>query len=850
MMEIISISEHNIVFQSSQFKNNSNFMTISHLIQNKKPRFFNEKFKQAYKTKVSKSFGILMRPCYHKIFPTSADMKFQLYSSTKKNRLKNLENSYFHYQQYFLSNLNFQIQPLKMISQFSSYDLEIDSVESFSKSFEINSSKKDSSLKRLSKGSLKTLSSKKLLKEKKWKMVKASSLFLFSEEKNSNHPLNLKLQRHNHFPYNFKINTESKKRFPFYFSNFPKAFSSYQISLKSSPENSSESAVAKIQFKSTELQNFLFKNFAKSHDQKPFHNHYLSRLILRNQIKKKRSIFETQNQLQQKRKDEKDVKSGFQKSSTFSKAFYLKSFLYDFSEVPFFEYSLEKKYNFFANQRLFASSFYKYQFKNGLKVPVLKDLMLNQQIFRSPKFIQRFSEQNNFASSFYDYPFLKNALMFKNPSFGPSQNTGVGFTNFYSSYEGEILKDYSTEKDKQTLKKGFNINLDTANLLERENQQLILTQDDFVTFPFYFNDFALQKNETSTFEKQSKSGDFKEGERNVGSSFFEKVTTKDFFKSLVKSYQRFQRLENHYFENLDLKKYAISDFTTTYKNKNYLLKKINFGLPNKQPKLRLGKIMNSGDPLYSSFITVQSGQVIHLNKDNITLRKAEFFSISPKAILHTYNGHCLRKNSPVMTLPFETLKTGDIVQGIPKVEQYLEARTTIQGRLFLNSLPVLLYAIYQRYSLKMEMEKAVRQSFLKIQQILVDGVQRVYRSQGVGIADKHLEIIVRQMTSKVKIIHGGQTGFVAGELVDLEFVERINTLLMIKIRYEPVVLGITRASLEVDSFLSAASFQQTTKVLTRAALENKKDFLKGLKENLLVGNLLPAGTGYILPILS
>ena len=106
------------------------------------------------------------------------------------------------------------------------------------------------------------------------------------------------------------------------------------------------------------------------------------------------------------------------------------------------------------------------------------------------------------------------------------------------------------------------------------------------------------------------------------------------------------------------------------------------------------------------------------------------------------------------------------------------------------------------------------------------------------------------MTSKVKIIHGGQTGFVAGELVDLEFVERINAVLMIKIRYEPVVLGITRASLEVDSFLSAASFQQTTKVLTRAALENKKDFLKGLKENLLVGNLLPAGTGYILPILS
>ena len=83
----------------------------------------------------------------------------------------------------------------------------------------------------------------------------------------------------------------------------------------------------------------------------------------------------------------------------------------------------------------------------------------------------------------------------------------------------------------------------------------------------------------------------------------------------------------------------------------------------------------------------------------------------------------------------------------------------------------------------MPLDKAVRQSFYKIQQIIVDGVLHVYRSQGVTIADKHLEIIVKQMTSKVRILEGGQTGFFPGEIVDLEFVEQVNELLMKKIQY-------------------------------------------------------------------
>nr|YP_009632762.1 RNA polymerase beta'' subunit [Chlorosarcinopsis eremi]AYQ94487.1 RNA polymerase beta'' subunit [Chlorosarcinopsis eremi] len=240
-----------------------------------------------------------------------------------------------------------------------------------------------------------------------------------------------------------------------------------------------------------------------------------------------------------------------------------------------------------------------------------------------------------------------------------------------------------------------------------------------------------------------------------------------------------------------------------------------------------------------------NGQIIHYNNKKITLRRGQPIFISPKSILHKNDGEFIDPKTPVITLSYQKLKTGDIIQGIPKVEQFLEARTTKRGRLFRDSLPSLLKALFNRYQSKLPFELAVRQSFYKIQQIIVDGVQRVYKSQGVTIADKHLEVIVKQMTSKVRIIDGAQTGFFPGEIVDLNFVEKINKFLIKKITYEPLVLGITRASLEVDSFLSASSFQQTTRILSEAAIYKKKDFLKGLKENVILGNLIPAGTGYL-----
>ncbi|MEG2004765.1 MAG: DNA-directed RNA polymerase subunit beta', partial [Bilophila sp.] len=131
---------------------------------------------------------------------------------------------------------------------------------------------------------------------------------------------------------------------------------------------------------------------------------------------------------------------------------------------------------------------------------------------------------------------------------------------------------------------------------------------------------------------------------------------------------------------------------------------------------------------------------------------------------------------------------------------------------------------------------------------LVDEIQEVYRFQGVGIDDKHIEVIVRQMLRKITVTDPGGTSFLVGEQVDKAEFKTENQKVLAEGRSpataEPLVLGITQASLTTSSFISAASFQETTKVLTEASLKGKMDYLRGLKENVIVGRLIPAGTGY------
>ena len=137
----------------------------------------------------------------------------------------------------------------------------------------------------------------------------------------------------------------------------------------------------------------------------------------------------------------------------------------------------------------------------------------------------------------------------------------------------------------------------------------------------------------------------------------------------------------------------------------------------------------------------------------------------------------------------------------------------------------------------------------ELTEYFVNQVQEVYRLQGVIINDKHIETILRQMLKKVEIKEPGDTDLLLGETLDLIDLNKINSDLKEKnkkpAKYERVLLGITKASLQTNSFISAASFQETTRVLTDAAIKGKVDTLVGLKENVIVGRLVPAGTGSI-----
>lgn len=298
---------------------------------------------------------------------------------------------------------------------------------------------------------------------------------------------------------------------------------------------------------------------------------------------------------------------------------------------------------------------------------------------------------------------------------------------------------------------------------------------------------------------------------------------------------------------------------STGKEKSLLLTnkdQISFATTNENSVIKIGQLVRSGEQVSRQNGIQESGQIIQIDKNSITIRKAQPILFSAKGVFHVDNGDLVEKNTPLITLFYQKLKTEDIVQGIPKIEELFEARQTKEGELLQENLHSKLNFFFNFYKQRFLSQEATRKSIEKIQHLLVNNVQKVYQSQGVTIADKHIEIIVRQMTTKVKITESGRTGLLRGELTDLERVESINLgieylcqhipddLEIVKAEYEPIILGITKAALETESFISASSFQETTRILSRAAIGRKTDFLRGLKENVILGHLIPAGTGF------
>jgi DNA-directed RNA polymerase subunit beta' len=322
------------------------------------------------------------------------------------------------------------------------------------------------------------------------------------------------------------------------------------------------------------------------------------------------------------------------------------------------------------------------------------------------------------------------------------------------------------------------------------------------------------------------------------------------------------------------------------------------------PLVRPGDLLVAGTEIATGIKLQESGQVLAVEGPTITLRVARPYRVSAGAVLHIDDGDLVQRGDNLVLLVFERAKTGDIIQGLPRIEELLEGRKpkeacvlarrpgtasviyaddeTIEIKVIEAGGSVAEYPIgpgqsaivsdgqevgpaepltdgpanpheileifFELHREDLGVYEGALLGLQKAQAFLVNEVQSVYQSQGIDIADKHIEVIVRQMTSKVRVDDGGDTTMLPGELVELRQIEQVNEAMAITggapAQYTPVLLGITKASLNTDSFISAASFQETTRVLTEAAIEGKSDWLRGLKENVIIGRLIPAGTGF------
>ncbi len=277
-----------------------------------------------------------------------------------------------------------------------------------------------------------------------------------------------------------------------------------------------------------------------------------------------------------------------------------------------------------------------------------------------------------------------------------------------------------------------------------------------------------------------------------------------------------------------------------------------------------------------------TGEVIKKADGNV----ARYYLV-PDSILSVKDGQKVSAGDVLARLPKETSKTKDITGGLPRVAELFEARRPKDSAIIAENDGIIEFGKEVRGKQKISIisskgessnylipkgkhvnfnqgEKIKKGEYLldgspaphdilrilgveKLTEYFVNEVQEVYRLQGVVINDKHIETIVRQMLKKVEIKEPGDTDLLLGETVDLLDMIKINEDLKAKNKkpaiYERILLGITKASLQTKSFVSAASFQETTRVLTDASIKGKVDHLEGLKENVIVGRLVPAGTG-------
>lgn len=327
----------------------------------------------------------------------------------------------------------------------------------------------------------------------------------------------------------------------------------------------------------------------------------------------------------------------------------------------------------------------------------------------------------------------------------------------------------------------------------------------------------------------------------INKKFKAKLKLTFLYKSIIKNTKSLRK-------NSELKKVKVEyTINKILKEKKQILIKKNKTqkiITRKNSFLQTGQFLYKGRKLWPKTKNTFCSQIIQINKKTIIIRKTNPYLTTENSKINIKNNSLIKKNNLILLNEYEKQKTEDIVQGLPKIEEFLEAKKTKNLELILNNPHEKLKKQYLTMEKKYNNKISTRKSIQKIQNFIIKKIQNVYISQGVEIANKHMEIIVKEMTSRVIIRETGDSKLISGEIIELSRIEKINKDLINKAKYEPILLGISKLSLSNESFIAESSFQETTRMLTKAAIEGKIDWLYGLKENLVLGNLIPVGTGY------
>ena len=567
------------------------------------------------------------------------------------------------------------------------------------------------------------------------------------------------------------------------------------------------------------------------------------------------------------------------------------------------------------------------QKQNLIKFKVVEKLSLNNFIAPKLKYKKIEScfivQENQFISSYTNLGYLE-ATVFNSLEI-------VKFKIKKSQIKQILLisnKDCFLVEKKKIINKKLN-DFITNNLNTNQTGKIIIENNNFFTIqkgkPYFFPNCS---NENLSLKSNLQ---YKLISRNRIKSDFE--TQRDIYLNyynLIKVSVRKKHKNNFENSTINIK----SEFSKLFLKKNgkfysclipQFFKK--FVINNKKSKVNFNQLLQSDK--HKKLFSKQINRTLLLHSSGITKNKFKNFntlnyqlmllkfieqpfikatkSIGLYSITEDYfeqdlnslfckNNEFVETGKTIGLLNLEKEITGDIVQGLPRIEEILEARkknliikriptnqkkgllvqkpsldtnfefkqlgTTIKESDKIN--PHKLLKVYFNYygltklfvcdrSKSFKANRIINnyegsyKSFKKVQAFILSSVQSVYESQGVTINDKHLEIIIKQMTTKVLITYEGNTPLLRREVIDLYHIHYINKIVNTQMKqiayYVPLLLGITKAALNNPSFISAASFQETTRVLTKAAIEGRIDWLRGLKENIIIGHLIPAGTG-------